>query len=102
MYYLHLGYYKNSSTSSGDDKFTVNSVEITLNDSELYHTEVTTNSEGQGVVQLPFGKYQITEIEAPEGYQLLETPIEIEFRADGNHEVTISNMEKQKYLYITI
>ena len=98
MYYLHLGYYKNSSTSSGDDKFTVNSVEITLNDSELYHTEVTTNSEGQGVVQLPFGKYQITEIEAPEGYQLLETPIEIEFRADGNHEVTISNMEKAKVL----
>ena len=98
MYYLHLGYYKNSSTSSGDDKFTVNSVEITLNDSELYHTEVTTNSKGQGIVQLPFGKYQITEIEAPEGYELLETPIEIEFRADGNHEVTISNMEKAKVL----
>ena len=98
MYYLHLGYYKNASTSSGDDKFTINSVEITLNDSELYHTEVTTNSEGQGIVQLPFGKYQITEIVAPEGYELLETPIEIEFRADGNHEVTISNMEKAKVL----
>ena len=98
MYYLHLGYYKNASTSSGDDKFTVNSIEITLNDSELYHTEVTTNSEGQGIVQLPFGKYEITEIEAPEGYQLLETPIEIEFRADGNHEVTISNMQSAKVL----
>ena len=98
MYYLHLGYYKNSSTSSGDDKFTVNSIEITLNDSELYHTEVTTNSEGQAITQIPFGKYQITEIEAPEGYELLETPIEIEFRADGNHEVTISNMEKAKIL----
>ncbi|MBS5864609.1 MAG: MucBP domain-containing protein, partial [Clostridium sp.] len=98
MYYLHLGYYKNSSTSSGDDKFTVNSVEVTLNDSELYHTEVTTNSEGQAITQIPFGKYQITEIVAPEGYELLETPIEIEFRADGNHEVTISNMEKAKIL----
>ncbi len=98
MYYLHLGYYKNASTSSGDDKFTINSVEITLNDSELYHTEVTTNSEGQGIVQLPFGKYQITEIAAPEGYQLLETPIEIEFRADGNHELTISNMQSAKVL----
>ena len=96
MYYLHLGYYKNSSTSSGEDKFTVNSIKITPNDSELYHTEVTTNSEGQAITQIPFGKYQITEIEAPEGYQLLETPIEIEFRADGNHEVTISNMEKAK------
>ena len=98
MYYLHLGYYKNSSTSSGEDKFTVNSIKITPNDSELYHTEVTTNSEGQGIVQLPFGKYQITEIEAPEGYQLLETPIEIEFRADGNHEVTISNMQSAKVI----
>ena len=29
-YYLHLGYYKNSSISSGEDKFTVNSVEVTL------------------------------------------------------------------------
>ena len=96
MYYLHLGYYKNASTSSGEDKFTVNSIKITPNDSELYHTEVTTNSEGQAITQIPFGKYQITEIEAPEGYQLLETPIEIEFRADGNHEVTISNMEKAK------
>ena len=96
MYYLHLGYYKDESTSSGEDKFTVNSIKITPNDSELYHTEVTTNSEGQAITQIPFGKYQITEIEAPEGYQLLETPIEIEFRADGNHEVTISNMEKAK------
>ena len=98
MYYLHLGYYKNSSTSSGEDKFTVNSIKITPNDSELYHTEVTTNSEGQAITQIPFGKYQITEIEAPEGYQLLETPIEIEFRAGGNHEVTISNMEKAKVI----
>ena len=99
MYYLHLGYYKDSSTSSGEDKFTVNSVEVTLNDSELYHTEVITNSEGQGIVQLPFGKYQITEIEAPDGYQLLDAPVEIEFRADGdNHEITISNMESAKVI----
>ena len=61
MYYLHLGYYKNSSTSSGEDKFTVNSIKITPNDSELYHTEVTTNSEGQAITQKPYGKYQITE-----------------------------------------
>ena len=98
MYYLHLGYYKNSSISSGEDTFTVNSIKITPNDSELYHTEVTTNSEGQGIVQLPFGKYQITEIEAPEGYELLETPVEIDFRADGNHEVTISNMQSAKVI----
>ena len=99
MYYLHLGYYKNSSTSSGDDKFTVNSIKVTLNDSELYHTEVTTDSKGQGIVQLPFGKYQITETKAPEGYELKEEPTIIEFRADGeNNEITIENQEKAKVI----
>ncbi len=97
-YYLHLGYYKNASTSTGDDKFTVNSIQLTLNDSELYHTQVTTNSEGQAITQIPFGKYQITEITAPDGYELNETPIEIEFRADQNHEFTIENSEKAKVL----
>ena len=97
MYYLHLGYYKNASTSSGDDKFTVNSIKVILNDSELYHTEVTTDSKGQGIVQIPFGKYQITETKAPEGYELKEEPTIIEFRADGdNHEITIENQEKAK------
>ncbi len=96
IYYLHLGYYKNGSTSSGDDKFTVNSVKITLNDSELYHTEVTTNSQGQAITQIPFGKYNITEIKAPEGYELNEEPQEVEFRADQNHEFTIENSEKAK------
>ena len=90
-YYLHLGYYKNASTSSGEDKFTVNSVEVTLNDSELYHTEITTDSKGQAITQIPFGKYQITETQAPEGYEKIENPITIEFRAEGNSVVTNEN-----------
>ena len=97
-YYLHLGYYKNSSTSSGEDKFTVNSIKVTLNDSELYHTEVTTNNEGQAITQLPFGKYQITEVTAPEGYELNSEPIVVEFRADGNHEFTIENNKKAQVI----
>ena len=97
-YYLHLGYYKNSSTSSGEDKFTVNSIKVALNDSELYHTEVTTNNEGQAITQLPFGKYQITEVTAPEGYELNSEPIVVEFRADGNHEFTIENKQAAKVI----
>jgi len=50
MYYLHLGYYKNASTSSGSGKFTVNSVNVSLNDSELYHVTVETNSDGQAII----------------------------------------------------
>ncbi len=98
MYYLHFGYYKNSSTSSGDDKFTINSVKLSLNGSELYHTEVTTNSEGQAITQIPFGRYQITEIVAPEGYVLNTEPTIVEFRADGNHEFTIENDKAAKVI----
>ncbi len=98
MYYLHFGYYKDSSTSSGDDKFTINSVKISLNGDDLYHTEVTTNSEGQAITQIPFGKYQITEIVAPEGYELNSNPIEVDFRADGNHEFMIENNKKAQVI----
>ena len=85
-YNLHLGYSKNTSGSSGDDKFTIHSVKITLNDSELYHTEVTTNSQGQAMAQIPYGRYQITEVKAPEGYEALNSPITIDFK-DGNKAI---------------
>ena len=100
MYYLHLGYYKNANTSSGDDKFTVNSIHLSLNDSELYHTTVTTNSEGQAITQIPFGKYEVTETNSPEGYWPLEDSQEIEFRSyDGaQHEFTIENEKKAKVI----
>ena len=100
MYYLHLGYYKNASTSSGNDTFTVNSINISLNDSELYHTTVETNSEGQAITQIPFGKYAITEIQAPDGYWINETPIIVEFRSTEGavHEFTIENEAKAKLI----
>ena len=100
MYYLHLGYYKNANTSSGNDKFTVNSINVSLNDSELYHTTVETNSDGQAITQLPFGKYSITETEAPEGYILNSTPTIVVFRSTAGaiHEFTIENEEKAKLI----
>jgi len=98
IYYLHLGYYKNASTSFGEDKFTINSVNVTTNDSELYHTEVETNSDGQAITQIPFGKYELTEIETPEEYWTLEEPVIIEFRADGIHEFNIENEKKAKVI----
>ena len=100
MYYLHLGYYKNASDSSGDDKFTVNSINVTLNDSELYHTTIETNSDGQAITQIPFGKYSITETKAPDGYWLNETPTIVEFRStDGAiHEFTIEDEAKAKLI----
>ena len=99
-YYLHFGYYKNGSISSGADRFDINSVNIALNDSELYHTTVKTNSEGQAITQIPFGKYRVTETKAPDGYWLNEEPTEIEFRSgdDAVHEFTIEDVAKSKLI----
>ena len=96
MYYLHIGYRKNGIRSAADDRFTINSIKISLNDSNIYHTIVETNSKGQALTQLPFGNYTITEIKAPEGYCLNETPTTIEFSKDAVHEFTIENEKKAK------
>ena len=90
VYYLHFGYYKNSTTSSGEDTFTINSVNLSLNDSDLYHTEVKVDGNGQAITQVPYGKYLVTEVETPEGYVTMK-PITIEFREDGNSIVTDEN-----------
>ena len=100
MYYLHLGYYKNANRSEGDDKFTVNSISISLSGSELYQVTVETNSDGQAITQIPFGKYNLTEIQAPEGYTLDSTPRVIEFRSTtgATHEFTVENEKKAQVI----
>ena len=92
-YYLHIGYYKNANISYGEDKFTINNIYLRLNYSNLYHTEVETNMNGQAITQIPYGKYTVKEIKAPKGYLLDETPTVIEFRSyDGApHEFNIDN-----------
>ena len=60
--------------------------------------EIETNSEGQAITQIPFGKYTITETQAPEGYELNENTTEIEFTADGTHEFTIENTKLSKVI----
>ena len=92
MYYLHLGYYKNGSSDSGEDKFTVNSINITLNqDDFLNDTEITTNSSGEAVIELNDGRYQITEVQAPEGYTLNTEPIIYDFVSGQENSITVKN-----------
>ena len=98
MYYLHFGYYKNGNTVSGKDKFIINDVRISLNDSELYHCEIASNSQGQAMAQIPFGKYSIKEIEAPTGYELNENELLIEFNPDENHIFTVENNRLAKLI----
>ena len=72
--------------------------QIVEDDTTPYITEVETNSQGQAITQIPFGKYSITETQAPKGYELNENAIVIEFRADGEHEFTIENKKIAKVI----
>lgn len=101
LYYLHMGYYKNGTVNTtGDDTFKINDISFSLSDSGLYHTTAVTNSDGQAIIQIPFGKYRVTELKAPEGYNTLAEPIVIEFRSDegSQHVFTIENERKAKVI----
>ena len=91
MYYLHLGYEKKENTVTGTDTFTINSISISNINSDTYSTEFTTNEQGQAKLQLPYGNYTITELEAPKGYEKLSQPVSIEFKQDGTNEFNIEN-----------
>lgn len=90
-YYLHLGYRKDGNINEGDDIFTINSVNISLNENDLYHTGVETNNSGQAITQIHFGKYELTEVNTKEGYQPLEKPVIIEFKPDNKTVIENEN-----------
>ncbi len=90
-----------SNNENSSDTFTINSVKVMSN--EVYTVE--TKSNGQGITNIPFGKYTIKEIQAPDGYVLNSEPIEIEFRpaqtgedAEAIHTFTIENTKKSKVI----
>ncbi|WP_455507200.1 SpaA isopeptide-forming pilin-related protein, partial [Clostridium sp.] len=59
-------------------------------DKDFKQREVTTDTNGQAYFgDLPYGKYIITEIKAPEGYELLKEPIKFEINKDNNSIITI-------------
>ena len=99
--YLHFGYYKNATTNtSGDDRFTINSISIRLGSFDPYIVKVQTNSAGKAITQIPFGKYLVTENKAPEGYFVNDGSETIEFRSyDGaQHEFTIEDERVNKVI----
>ena len=102
MYYLHLGYYKSNSTTPSyvKDIFTINSVNISYDNSDAYSATFETNADGQIITQLPFGKYNITEVKAPDGYILDSTTKAINFSSDdvAGHEITIKNEKKAQVI----
>ena len=63
-----------------------------------YHVEITSNSKGKAIWQIPFGSYTLTETKAPTGYKLDSEPKPIEFTEDGNHEFTVEDEETAKVI----
>lgn len=65
--------------------------------------EVTTNQNGQAFFNnLPYGKYIITEIEAPEGYELLKEPIKFEINKDSNNSIITIEVKNNKSIKLPI
>ena len=98
MYYLHFGYYKDTSTDSGNDKFTINSINITLNQDDFVDTDITTNSSGEAIIELSDGRYQITEVQAPEEYTLNSEPIIYDFVSGQENILTIENQPESNII----
>ena len=68
-----------------NDTFTINSVNVELDDSNFYHANgLKTNSKGQILTSLRSGKYRITETSAPDAYVLNPDPQEIIIPSETN------------------
>ena len=68
---------------------------ITRGDGSVVRESVTTDADG--VIHLPeldTGTYIVTEISAPDGYAIDETPKTVEIRAGQTYEVTFTNTKK--------
>lgn len=99
IYYVHLGYKKDYSSDRNDDIFTINSVELSLNDEGAFYAECETNSNGQIRAEIPTGTIiTITEVEAPEGYILDSTPRIVTIEANKENEITITNKHMRQLI----
>ena len=85
-------------------KFRLNKLEENGDiDENFTAIEVTTNQNGQAFFNnLPYGKYIITEIEAPEGYELLKEPIKFEINKDSNNSIITIEVKNNKSIKLPI
>ena len=70
LYYLNFGYYKNRLIDDGSDRFTVSEIDIKLSDSNFINQTSITNAKGEIYLKTDFGRFQITELQPPEGYMI--------------------------------
>lgn len=79
-------------------KFILNKLNENGDIDEIFEPrEVISDKNGQAsFVDLPYGKYSITEIEAPQGYELLKKPIEFEINDDVKNAVITIEVKNNK------
>ena len=99
LYYLHLGYRKDASTSMGADIFTINSIELSLNTSDFFSGTYETDKYGQINARVTANRrYKITEIKAPEGYELSKDEVIFDVKDGQDNVVTIYNQHKRQII----
>lgn len=98
-YIILFGYCKDGSVDDGEDTFTINSVKIIYNSEGLEEKiNVQTDSNGKVSLEIPGGRYLLTETNAPDGYKILEHPIIIDVH---NNEINILENKNSDKVTIT-
>jgi hypothetical protein len=85
---------KYENTTGGEGKIQITTFTVKVDQSKFGKARRTTNSNGEIKVQLPVGKYQIKEIEAPEHYVVSTEPTEYTIVLNQENKVTIENNHK--------
>ena len=98
-WYVTFVYEKDSEGSSGDDQFTINSVEVFSNSNYFKPAKVMTGDTGRVRIEgIKAGEYTVTETRAPEGYFLDSTPQTITVTENSMNELTFANNRNSKVI----
>ena len=89
MYYLHMGYKKDSSRASGNDNFVINSVGLECADSNKIDDFFELDEEGKAELLYYYDKIYIKEIKAPDDYSV-DSELH-EYVIDDTRTITITN-----------
>ena len=92
--YLNVGYIEDAETKLPDDIFEIYDIRIVPEDNNIGFT----NSEGKLRFYVPYGEYLLYEKTAPEGYQILNEPLAINFEENGEDLFTLENEKMPKVI----
>ena len=103
VYYLIMRYGNGTNSNYAEDNtidnFTIEDLKVSLNkDDYLSKTVITTNNDGIAVFPCKYGKYNIIEESAPEGYSKSNEVYTIEVGDNTNNTLTVTNKKQRKVI----